>query len=119
MTKNIVIVILLALVGVQIATAGVSQLSRNFYFDDEKITLPNEANPRADINAPLPSPTEFIAIQVSATGTAQVPARHTITLEAQYLTQGVCVRIKDKDGDGYTFLTTDNGVGRFSNSSCE
>lgn len=52
-------------------------------------------------------------LDVFTTGTT------TITIDSNSLTQGACIKIKDFDGDGYTYLTVNNGTQTFSTISCE
>lgn len=64
-------------------------------------------------------PQSFITVQNTATTTIQVAKKTTVYLDSELTSQGACVKIKDEDGDGYTYLTTNKGVGIFSSQSCE
>lgn len=65
------------------------------------------------------NPTSFKAISDTATTTAQIAAVKTIFLDSEFMVQGTCLKIKDLDGSGYTYLSTNKGVGAFSLISCE
>ncbi len=56
---------------------------------------------------------------IDATTTEQYPARLTHTFDSELATQGVCIKIQDADGNGYTYLTTNNGTATFKPNSCE
>lgn len=67
----------------------------------------------------LQNPSEEILVSDTATTTKSIPARYTHTLDSDFIGQGVCIRVKDKAGSGYTFLSTDKGVLSASLTSCE
>jgi len=46
-------------------------------------------------------------------------ASTTITVDSSSGSQGGCIKIRDADGAGYTYLSTLNGVALFSTVSCE
>ena len=62
---------------------------------------------------------------ISATTTPQVstgkPVKAYKVLDAgrDYLGQGGCLKIADSDGDGFTYLTANNGILSASVTSCE
>lgn len=68
---------------------------------------------------PPQNPGGSIVVATSPTTTASIPPRFTHTLEAEFLGQGVCVKIKDVDGSDYTYLSTQDGKGTFSATTCE
>jgi hypothetical protein len=43
----------------------------------------------------------------------------THAFEGEYNVQGACLKIKDENGGGYTYMTTHRGVATFSTISCE
>jgi hypothetical protein len=51
--------------------------------------------------------------------TASTSATTTIAINSSSLTQGACLKLKDVDGDGYTYVTANNGVLTASATSCE
>lgn len=61
----------------------------------------------------------FITIGELSTTTIQIPKNAIHIFDSEYLVQGACLKIKDIDGNGYTFLTVNNGSGTFSAKSCE
>ena len=65
------------------------------------------------------NPQNLKTIADTATTTRSIATQFTHFVEAEFLTQGVCVKIKDSDGIGYTYLSVNNGAGYFSSLSCE
>lgn len=65
------------------------------------------------------TPQIFKTVADTATTTKAIPANFTHFLDVEFLAQGACVKIKDSDGNGYTYLTVNDGVGNFSVASCE
>lgn len=65
------------------------------------------------------TPTNTINVQKNATNTIAVPKNHTILLDSEFTAQGACLKIKDGDGSGFTYLTASNGVLTASTNSCE
>ena len=61
----------------------------------------------------------FITIGELSTTTTQIPKNAIHIFDSEYLVQGACLKIKDIDGNGYTFLTVNNGAPNFSTVSCE
>ena len=56
------------------------------------------------------------------TGTTTIcleDARITIPFDALYEEQGICFKIKDKSGNGYTYFSVEDGMPLFSILSCE
>ena len=48
-----------------------------------------------------------------------VPSSTTHTFDGNLSFQAACLKIKDNDGVGYTYLTANNGTATFSTNSCE
>jgi len=67
----------------------------------------------------IQNPKSFKMISDTATTTKIIAEKFTHFLDSEFVQQGTCVKIKDLDGNGYTFLTTNKGVGIFSLTSCE
>ena len=65
------------------------------------------------------NPQTFKTISNTATTTMQIGERFTHFFDSEFLSQGVCLKIKDADGSGYTYLSTNKGTGIFSLTSCE
>ena len=65
------------------------------------------------------NPKTFMTVQNTATTTIQVGSKTTVYLDSELINQGACIKIKDEDGGGYTYLTTKGGVGTFSSQSFE
>lgn len=65
------------------------------------------------------NPQTFKIISDTATTTRAIPAKFTHFLDTEFLAQGACIKIKDSDGIGYTYLAVNDGVGLFSALSCE
>src|SRR3990167_7479655 len=65
------------------------------------------------------NPTQTYLTDSTGTTTVSIPKYSLYNLDSTYTQQGACVRIKDSDGAGFTFLTVNNGVGTFSALSCE
>ena len=65
------------------------------------------------------NPQSFKTIADTATPTKQIAQKYTHFLDSEFLAQGVCVKIKDVDGNGYTYLSVNDGIGNFSLTSCE
>jgi|CXWL01.1.fsa_nt_gi hypothetical protein len=62
-----------------------------------------------------------LTLQKSATTTAtvEIPKFVVTTLDTNFGNQGSCMKLKDSDGIGYTFLIVNDGVATFSTASCE
>lgn len=65
------------------------------------------------------TPRVYKNIAVNATSTRSIAARVTHLFDSEYLEQGVCLRIKDSSGFGYTYLTVEDGAASWSAQSCE
>jgi len=63
--------------------------------------------------------TNKISVTTATTTKETVAKMFTHNFDTEYTAQGACLRIKDSDGVGYTFLTVNNGTGNFSTISCE
>ena len=55
----------------------------------------------------------------TTTETVALPSYTLHTLDSELDFQGVCVKIKNANGVGYTYLTTRDGIATFSANSCE
>ena len=64
-------------------------------------------------------PTIYKTVADTATTTTTIPVNFTHFLDSEFLVQGACVKIKDVDGIGYTYLSVNDGAGNFSSLSCE
>jgi len=61
-----------------------------------------------------------LIMKTTATSTYSLgAARFTHSFDSEWTNQGTCIRIKDSDGVGYTYLIVNNGVANFSMTSCE
>lgn len=72
----------------------------------------------------IPSPKykqnpKAIRTVVTATTTKNLPANFTYVEDSEFTYQGVCKKVKDFDGDGYSYRTVSNGVVTWSTTSCE
>jgi len=65
------------------------------------------------------SPKNFVVVADTATTTKNIATQYTHFWGAEYESQGACIKIKDSDGIGYTYLTVNNGQGFFTSTSCE
>lgn len=65
------------------------------------------------------NPQTFKIVPDTATTTKSIAERYTHFLDSEFVAQGACVKIKDSDGNGYTYLSVNDGVGSFSALSCE
>jgi len=54
-----------------------------------------------------------------ATSTPEIPAFRILTFDGEIESQGACLKIRDADGVGFTYLTTQSGAGVFTKTSCE
>ena len=73
----------------------------------------------ADLDFPKVKQSKTLKILTNATSTKALPEKVIYTLDGIFDGQSVCVKIKDADGAGFTYLTTQAGVGTFTKTSCE
>ena len=55
----------------------------------------------------------------TTTETVALPSYTLHTLDSELDFQGACIKIKNANGMGYTYLTTRDGIATFSTNSCE
>lgn len=60
-----------------------------------------------------------LCFQTPTTTTCLAPTYELYVFDSEYTQQGTCLKIKDADGLGYTYLTVNNGLPTFTTSSCE
>ena len=65
------------------------------------------------------NPSSLIAVPTSATTTKNVGTKHTYTFDSPFANQGTCLKYKDSDSSGFTYVTYNNGVQTVSQNSCE
>ena len=85
---------------------------------------PWDASPQSGTKVNIPShpsaTTKSVSLPTATTTyTKIIPVNTVYVLDSELGGQGVCVKIKDSDGDGFTYLTVNNGVGKFNLLSCE
>lgn len=65
------------------------------------------------------SPSAYFQVITATTTNQGIAKTFTHFFDTPYQEQGGCYRFKDKSGVGFTYLSVEDGVATFSQSSCE